>query len=114
MQTNSGERVADIQRKKAVLAETLVGDRNKKNGLVAPQYGRCTQSQFGRTAPPEAEEFCPESKMRARTIGARDCVRYVFSSSSNAQLTIVRCRRHAQIYGSPCQQGDAASRPVEV
>jgi hypothetical protein len=81
-------------------------DDDQDNGREIPAVRgeRCTRSQLGRTAPPEvsdARALCTECKIRARTTGAQDCGRYASRLRFRAQLTTVRCRRHAQIYGLP-------------
>ena len=88
----------------AAMSEVGGTSEDKERGILVAQSTRCTRSQLGRTAPPETtdvEDICTGCKIRARTNGALDCVRYVFSSLFRTQLTTFRCRRHARIYEFP-------------
>ena len=62
---------------------------DKERGISAAQSTRCTRSQLGHTAPPETtdvDDLCTGCKIRARTNGALDCVRYAFSSLFRTQV----------------------------
>jgi hypothetical protein len=96
----------DSERPSGVTWSEEAVDRLKEmeRETAVARSGCCTRSQLGCTAPPEIadpKELCVECKIRARTSGARDCARCIFSSSFRAELMPVRCRRHAQIYGAP-------------
>ena len=79
--TNPEERLARGTRDK--VADATEDDWDKQE-TTESRSGRCTRSQLGRTAPPEiadTKELCEQCEIRARTSGARDCARYVCSSS---------------------------------
>ena len=100
-QTDNGERLTGVTRPKTKANTPDIGNCDEQKGTVVAGGSRCTRSKLRRTARPEttdAGELCIECEIRARTPGAQNCTRCVFSSSVRPLLTIVRCRRHTQIY----------------